>query len=159
MSQRNVPVLEIASGDPGEQKLILSKMPPSAAQKPLALAVVFALIAAFFITVGPLSSLQMLRIPDFVPAYAAAIAGNNLITAVLLFAQFSILRTRAVLVISSGYLFAALIVIPWALTFPGVFASHGLLGAGPHSSAWIYMLWHAGFSAFVIAYALTQRAQ
>src|ERR1700734_2670399 len=148
----------IASGDPDEQKLILSNLPPSAAQKRLALAVVFALIAAFFITVGPLSSLRPPRTLNFVPAYAAAISVNNLITAVLLFAQFSILRTRAVLVISSGYLFAALMVIPWALTFPDVFAPQGLLGAGPHSSAWLYMLWHAGFSAFVIAYALPKRA-
>jgi signal transduction histidine kinase len=154
MPQKDVPVLEIASDDPDEQKLILSSMPPSAAQKRLALAVVFSLIAAFFITVGPLSSLRPPQSGDFILAYTAAMVGNNLITAILLFAQFSILRTPAVLVISSGYLFTALTVIPWMLTFPGVFAPEGLLGAGPRSSAWLYMLWHAGFSLSVVVYAL-----
>src|SRR4029077_10989023 len=67
---------------------------------------------------------------------------------------FSILCSRALLVLSSGYLFNALIVIPWALTFPGVFAPSGLPGAGLPSTSWLYILWHAGFPTFVIAYAL-----
>src|SRR5207247_2663361 len=40
------------------------------------------------------------------------------------------------------------------LTFPGLFAPTGLLGAGPQSTAWMYMFWHAGFPACVIAYGL-----
>ena len=83
---------------------------------------------------------------------------NDSITAVLLFAQFSILRSRALLVISSGYLFTALIIIPWLLTFPGVFTPGGLLGAGLQSTNWLYILWHAGFPMFVIAYALLKDA-
>src|SRR5207302_10746616 len=83
---------------------------------------------------------------------------NDSITAVLLFAQFSILRSRAILAISSGYLFTALMLIPWMLTFPGVFAPGGLLGAGLQSTVWLYILWHAGFPTFVIAYALLQDA-
>jgi hypothetical protein len=83
---------------------------------------------------------------------------NESIIAVLLFAQFSILRSRALLVIASGYLFTALAVIPWMLTFPGVFAPGGLLGAGPQSTSWLYILWHAGFPVFVIAYALLKDA-
>jgi len=57
-------------------------------------------------------------------------------------------------VIASGHLFTALVVIPWMLTFPGVFAPMGLLGAGLQSTNWLYVLWHAGFPMFVIAYAL-----
>jgi hypothetical protein len=79
------------------------------------------------------------------------------ITAVLLFAQFSILRSRALLVIASGYLFTALILIPWMLTFPGVFAPTGVFG-GLQSTAWLYIFWHAGFPMFVIAYALSKDA-
>jgi hypothetical protein len=48
--------------------------------------------------------------------------------------------------------------IPWMLTFPGVFAPSGLLGAGLQSTAWLYILWHAGFPMFVIAYALLKDA-
>jgi signal transduction histidine kinase len=115
---------------------------------------VLALLVAFLITDGALSTIQLGRIDAFIPAYATAMFVNDSITAVLLFAQFSILRSRALLAIASGYLFTALIVIPWMLTFPGVFTPSGLLGAGLQSTSWLYTLWHAGFAMFVIAYAL-----
>ena len=46
--------------------------------------------------------------------------------------------------LASGYLFTALIVIPWALTFPGLFAPTGLLGPGLQTTAWLYTSWHIG---------------
>ncbi len=48
--------------------------------------------------------------------------------------------------------------IPFMLTFPGVFTPGGLLGAGLQSTNWLYTLWHAGFAMFVIAYALLKDA-
>src|SRR6202790_1831372 len=118
---------------PEEQHLILSSLPPSRAQRRLALAVGLALLVAYFITERLLSTIQLGRIDAFVPAYAMAMFVNDSITAVLLFAQFSILRSRALLAIASGYLFTALMQIPWMPTFPGVFAPSGLLGAGLHT--------------------------
>ena len=147
-------MLEVLAGRPDEQHLVLSSQPPSRAQKRLAFAVVLALVVAFAITVGPLKSFHPPRIDAFIPAYTAAIFVNDAITAVLLFSQFSILRSRALLVIACGYLFTALTAIPWMLTFPGVFTPGGLLGAGKQSTAWLYIFWHGGFSLFVIAYAL-----
>jgi signal transduction histidine kinase len=147
-------MVKTAAVVPEEQHFILSSLPPGPAQKRLALAVVIVLFVIFFISAGPFSSIQLARIEAFVPAYAAAMSVTDAITAVLLFAQFSILRSRALLVIASGYLFTALVVIPWMLTFPGVFAPSGLLGAGLASTNWLYILWHSGFSMFVIAYAL-----
>ena len=139
---------------PEEQHFTLASLSPSKAQRRLAVAVVLALLGAFFLAAGPLSTIQLWRIDAFVPAYATAMFVIDSITAVLLFAQFSILRSRALLVIASGYLFTALIVIPWLLTFPGVFTPGGLLGAGLQSTNWLYILWHAGFPTFVMAYAL-----
>jgi PAS domain S-box-containing protein len=147
-------MMKTAAAAPEEQDFILSSLAPSLAQKRLALGVVLFLLVAFFLTAGPLSSVQLARIDPFVPAYASAMFVNDSITAVLLFAQFSILRSRALLAISSGYVFTALMLVPWMLTFPGVFAASGLLGAGLQSTAWLYIVWHAGFPAFVIAYAL-----
>jgi signal transduction histidine kinase len=144
---------------PEEQHFVLSSLSPGRAQRRLALAVVLALLVVFFITeVGPLSTIQLGRIDAFVPAYATAMFVTDSITAVLLFAQFSILRSRALLAIASGYLFTALMLIPWMLTFPGVFTPGGLLGAGLQSTNWLYILWHAGFPLLVIAYALLKDA-
>jgi signal transduction histidine kinase len=77
------------------------------------------------------------------------------ITAILLYAQFSILRSRAILVIANGYLFTALIIVPYVLAFPGVLAPNGLVG-GLQTAAWLYVMWHCGFAIFVIGYALSK---
>jgi hypothetical protein len=82
--------------------------------------VIVTLVIAFVITAGPLSAVQLPRIDAFVPAYTMAMFVIDSMTAVLLFAQFSIQRSRALLVLSNGYLYTALILIPWMLTFPGV---------------------------------------
>jgi signal transduction histidine kinase len=147
---------ETVVAGPETQDFILSSLSPSAVQKRLALGIVLFLAVAFLILAGPLSTVPLTPIPAFIPIYATAMLVNDSITAILLFAQFSILRSRALLVIASGYLFSALIVVPWMLMFPGVFAPNGLLGAGLQTVSWLYILWHAGFPAFVIAYALVK---
>jgi signal transduction histidine kinase len=149
---------QTAPAVPEERRFILSALSPSRAQRRLALAVIIALILAFLITAGPLSTFQPGRIDAFIPTWATGLVVTDLITAVLLFAQFSILRSRALAVLASGYLFAALIVIPVLLTFPGVFTPGGLLGAGLYSAQWLYNLRLLGFPMFVIAYALLKDA-
>ena len=149
---------ETAVAGPEEEGFILSSLSPSLAQKRLALGIVVFLAIAFLIMAGPLSTLQLPQVPAFIPVYATAMLVFDSLTAILLFAHFSILRSRALLVIASGYLFAALIVIPWLLTFPGVFTPGGLFGAGLQTTNWLYILWHAGFPMFVIAYALLKDA-
>ena len=139
---------------PEDQPLTLASLSPSSQQRRLALAVVLVMLGALFIFAGELSSIQLGRLDAFVPAYGTAIFVNDLITAVLLFNQFAIQRSRALLAISIGYFFTALMLVPWMLTFPGVFAPSGLLGAGLQSTNWFYILRYAGFPAFVIAYAL-----
>lgn len=140
------------------QEFTLSDRAPSAAQKRLALSVVVVLVVGFVIAAGPLSSLPLTRVDAFIPAYGTAILVNNSITAVLLYAQFSIQRSRALLALASGYLLTGFIAIPWMLTFPGVFAPTGLLGAGLQSTGWLYVAWHMVFALSVIAYTLMKDA-
>ena len=151
-------MVETAAVVPEEQQFILSSLSPRRAQRRLALAVVLVLLVALFLAVGPLSATQVGRIDAFIPAYATAMFVSDLITAVLLFAQFSILRSGALLAIANGYVFTALILIPWTLTFPSVLTPGGLLGAGLQSTPWLYIVWHAGFPMFVIAYGLLKDA-
>ena len=111
-----------------EEHFTFSVAAASEAQKRLALAVVLGLFVIFILLLGPLSNIQTSRYDAFVPAYTMAMFVTDGITAVFLFAEFSIVRTRALLAISSGYLFNALIVIPWILTFPDVFVPGSLVG-------------------------------
>ena len=102
-----------------DQPLTLSNSAPGRSQKRLAVAVLLAFLTALFLSAGGLSNVQLGRVDAFVPVYGTAIFVNDLITSVLLFNQFAILRSRALLAISSAYLFTALMVIPWTLTFRG----------------------------------------
>src|SRR5262245_47289027 len=149
-------MLKTDAAVPEEQHFILSTLPPSAAQKRLALTVVLGLLAVFvLITAHLLSGIQTRRLDAFLPAYLTAMFVCDSLTAILLFGQFSILRSRGILVIANGYVFTALILIPYALAFPGVFAPTGLIG-GLQSAATLYVLWHCGFPLFVIGYALSK---
>jgi signal transduction histidine kinase len=138
-----------------EDIFVLSSLTPSRAQKRLALTVVLALFFTFLLVAGPLSHIQTTPVAAFVPAYTTALILSEGMTAFLLFSQFAIFRTRALLVISCGYLFAALTVFAWALTFPDVFGPTRLLG-GLQSTPYLYFFWHIGFPIFVIAYALSK---
>ena len=133
----------------------LSHSPARAADRRLALAVAI-LSALIFAIIAPFAQMQLPAVWAFIPSYQAALATNDLITAVLLYGQFAQLRSRALLLLAAGYLFTALMAIVHGLTFPGLFAPSGLLGATPQSTAWLYMFWHGGFPLLVIGYALTK---
>jgi signal transduction histidine kinase len=138
--------------EPAEQ-FLLATLPPSPAQRRLALTIVVTLLVAFVVT-APFRTIQLPQSGAFITAFQTVLFVNDLITATLLFAQFSILRWRALLALASGYLFTSLIAIPYALTFPGSFSETGLLGAGYQTAGWLYLIWHCGLPLAVISYAL-----
>jgi len=138
-----------------QQRFILSSLSPGPAQKRLALGIVAGLTVALYLITGPLSDVEFGVVNGFAAVYATAMFVTDSITAILLYAQFSILRSRAILVIASGYLFTTLTVLPYILAFPGVFTPEGLIG-GPQTTAWLYVVWHCGFAIFVIGYALSK---
>jgi len=130
----------------------LIKLAPTRRQIKLALAVAAVILVAVAI-VAPFAATPLPRLAAFIPFLNATILVTDLVTAILLFAQFSISRSRALLVLAGGYLFTALIVVPHALTFPGAFSPTGLLGAGLQTTAWLYILWHLAFPATLLTYA------
>ncbi len=135
------------------RRVFLSTLPAGRGERRLALAVVLVSVA-IFLTAVPFARAPLAQIWAFIPIYESALVINDLITAVLLFGQFSFLRSRALLLLASAYLFTTFMAVSHALTFPGLFSPTGLLGAGPQSTAWLYMFWHGGFPLLIIAYAL-----
>jgi len=133
-----------------EQQILLSTLPPSRGQKRLALAIVLLLLAAFCATV-PFATVPVGYIREFIPAYATAMFVISSITSALLFVQFSVVHSRALLAVSGGYLFSALITIPWALTFPDLFGAADTAG-----TTWgvITRIWRLVFPLSVIGYTL-----
>ncbi|KRR25093.1 histidine kinase [Bradyrhizobium lablabi] len=136
-----------------ERNIFLSTMPATRSDRRVALVVV-GLSAVLFATAVPFAGVPLPPMPAFVASYQSALAINDLITTVLLFSQFAIIRSRALLLLASGYLFTAMAAIVHALTFPGLFAPSGLLGAGTQTTVWLYMIWHGVFPLLVLGYAL-----
>jgi signal transduction histidine kinase len=106
------------------------------------------------VAIASIGLIQLPRSEGFVPAVQAIIAATDFITAVLLFGQYAIERSRALWVLASGYLFTAFIVVAHTLTFPGAFTPTGFFGAGPQTAAWLYVVWHVAFPAGALGYVL-----
>jgi signal transduction histidine kinase len=146
-------VTQFVSEASDQPPFLLADLPPSPQQIRLAFGIVVALLAAFVVT-APFATIQLARVDAFIPTVSSALIINDLIVSSLLFSQFVIVRRGAILALAIGYLFTALIIIPYTLTFPGAFAPTGLLGAGLQSAVWLYDVWHAGLPIAVIVYAL-----
>ena len=131
--------------------------PATAAERRLAVAVVLVSAAAFVAAV-PFAKQPLAPVQAFIPVYQTALIVNDLVTALLLFGQFHYLHRGKMLFLACGYLFSGAMAVSHLLSFPGLFAPGGLLGAGPQTTAWLYMFWHAGFPLCVIGYAWMKRA-
>jgi PAS domain S-box-containing protein len=141
-----------------EHPVFLSTAPAESGDRRLALVVVVVSLL-IFLSLVPFARQPLPQVWAFIPIYESALAISDSITAAILLIQFNILRSRALLALACGYLFTALMTISHALTFPGLFAPTGLLGAGPQSTAWLYVFWHGGFPLAVISYALLKERQ
>jgi signal transduction histidine kinase len=136
-------------------KETLVNMPPTSRQCWSAL-VVAAVLTASFAALVPFVDTLLPGREEFITALVTAVFITDFITSILLFCQLAIHRSRGILVLASGYLFTALIVIPYALTFPGALSPTGVLGASVQSSPWLYRFWHLGFPIAVLMYTLLQ---
>jgi len=144
---------EALAAGPQTEPQVLANVPPTAAQRRIARIFLLALVIILAAT-WPFATVPLPEVDAFVPTLAAALFVSDCVTAALLFAQFFILRQWALLIIASGYLFTALIVVAHALTFPGAFTPTGVLGSGLQSAVWLYWFWHAGLPVAIIGYAL-----
>jgi len=140
----------------GEAEGGLGSAAPDPGQVRLAAGVVAALVLACA-AAAPFAEVPLAGTALLVPAYGAAFLVNEIITTVLLLASYWVRPSRAVLVLAVGYLFSGLMVVPWVLTFPGVFAATGLLDAGLQGTAFIAALRRIGFPLAILAYALLAR--
>lgn len=105
-----------------------------------------------FVALAPFARVPLAQVPAFIPIYQSLAIASDGITAVLLLGQYRLLRSRALLLLASGYLFCAFMAVAHGLSFPGLFAPGGILGGGGQTTAWLYFIWHGGFPLFIMAY-------
>ena len=137
----------------GEQSLLLSEHKGSSGSRRLALLVATVLTVAF-LSILAVGDRGLPYIAAYVPIVDSIMFLNDLVTATLLYSQYAVGHQRSSLALGMGYLFAALIIVPHALTFPGNFSPTGLMGANVDTAFWLYYFCRIGLFSAVIAYEL-----
>ena len=135
--------------------LVIATMPATESQRTIAVGIIILLTIAAAV-IAPFASIQVAQVDAFIPVLQTVVSVADLVTAVLLFAQFSIQPQLALLALASGYIFSGSFAFLQTLAFPGAYAPAGLIGDGPNTPAWIYVLWHTTFPAAILAYALSK---
>lgn len=125
---------------------------PAAPRHRRAVVVTVAFMAVLFALAAPFAKRPLGELAPFLPLFQSALIICEAITGVLLLGQFRTQRSVALLILAAGYFFSAFMAVVHLLSFPGLFAPAGLLGAGAQTTAWLYFFWHAGFPLFVLGY-------
>lgn len=137
-------------------RVSLATLQPTAKQRRIVVAVAVLLLIVTA-CIAPLGAVQLRPMSGFIPATEAIIIVCDVLIAALLAGQAVTVGSRALLLLAGGFFFDALVIVPHALTFPGAFIPAGLLGAGLQTTAWLYIFWHFGLPAAVIAYVWLPR--
>jgi signal transduction histidine kinase len=123
-------------------------------------ALAFALVLAIAcLAIYPHRLVQLPKIIAFIPVIDTMHFLFSGIIAAVLLSLASILRSRALIALGTGYVFVGVIAVMHALTYPDTFSRTGLLGAGVNTVSWLYTAWHAALPAAIIAYTWMKGGQ
>jgi PAS domain S-box-containing protein len=139
--------------------IVITATPATERQRKIALGAIIAMAVIIALTL-PFAKVHLARIEAFVLATQSAMCAADLLTAALLFSQYSAYPQRAVLALASGYVFSGLFAFLEACAFPGVFAQTSLIYIGDemNTPAWLFTFWHTVFPLAVIVYVLWKDA-
>jgi PAS domain S-box-containing protein len=142
-----------------EFPIVIAAAPASGRQRKIAFGAFIAMAVIVAIAL-PFANAHLARIDAFVPAVQFAMSLADLLTAVLLFAQYSVYPQRALLALASGYVFSGLFAFLEAWALLGAFALNSPIDRVNvlNSVGWLFVFWHIGFPLSVIVYALSKDA-
>ncbi len=129
----------------------------STAQYQVAAAVV-ALIGVATATMAPSAAAKLPVILPFIPIFSTTVILVEGLTALLLAVQFRATGRAYLGGLAGAYGFMMVVAILQLVIFPGVFSAAGLLGAGPQSAIWLWVIWHGGFAIMVLLALATRCA-
>jgi signal transduction histidine kinase len=135
--------------------IVIATMPATARQRATAISVA-TLLFFFALVIAPFASIQIGRVDNFIPVVQTVLSIADLVTATLLFSQYSLQPQSALLVLASGYIFSGSFALLQTFAFPGGYAPAGLIGDGRNSPAWLFVLWHSTFLSAGLIYALSK---
>src|SRR4051812_24879568 len=111
------------------------------------------MVAAAF---TPIANVQLARLDAFIPVIQTVMCVADLVTAALLFSQYSVEPRVGVLAVASGYMISGLFAFLQTLALPGGYSPTGIIGDGRDSSAWLFFFLHTCFSLAILTYVLLE---
>jgi two-component sensor histidine kinase/PAS domain-containing protein len=150
--QRNLDV-----GGRSDFPIVIATTPASTRQRKIALGALIVLGIMTALAVR-FSNIRSGEIAAFVPVVQTAMCVADLLTAVLLFTQYSVYPQRALLTLASGFVFSGLFAFLQTLAFPGAYGPVVLIGDALNSASWLFLFWHTTFPLTVIFYTLWKDA-
>jgi signal transduction histidine kinase len=145
---------ELAQEPDHDFPVVISTTPASAAERRVAFALTVFLFIIFGI-VTPFARVPLPRVDAFIPVIQTVVCIAELVTAILLFAQYSIQPQLGLLALASGYVLSGLFAFLQTLAFPGAYAANGLIGDPLISTVYLFCLWHIALPTAVLVYALS----
>src|SRR6516225_4205922 len=137
-------VEDLTTGSRQDVPLVIAAVPISERERRIALGVIV-FLSSVVVVVAPFANTPLARIDAFVPVLQTVMCVVDLITAALLFAQYSIYPKHALLAVASGYIFSGLFAFIQTLAFPGAYSATGLFGDALNSANWLFVAWHTTF--------------
>jgi signal transduction histidine kinase len=134
-----------------DEHLGLFDTPPSRREILIGLLIVGLLIGATLLVLT-FGDTRLPEIRAFIPGISAAMFVSEVIIAAMLFGQAAVFRSQALAILASGFLFVALLLIGYVLTFPGVFDPQWPLSGGANSAAWLMIVRRLSFPVIIILY-------
>jgi hypothetical protein len=112
------------------------------ARAALAFVLVFVLAT---IVAARFGSVMLLAVRPFIPICATLWGVGDLLTAFLLFTQFSVNGIRAFAVLGAAYLIPGLLTPAYVAFFPRIFVESNHPTGFEQVSVWLWVVWHLGF--------------
>ena len=120
------------------------------------LAIIFA-YSLIALALLPVAARPGPEIPGMTALFAAVIFVTESSTSFLLFVRFRQAPAWSLLLLGCAYLFAALMVVPHLLTFPGaILTGRALIDASPQSTGWLFVSWVDGYALLTLISVLLE---
>jgi PAS domain S-box-containing protein len=95
--------------------------------------------------------------PGLLPLMSGWLIATDLLSAYVLFLEFTRVRLRWLATLATAYMFSGIVALPYIMMLPGTFSQNRLFGVGQHSSLLMLIAWRAGFPILVISAFIAMR--
>src|SRR5262252_8929753 len=111
--------------------------------------------AIFALAVLPFVGNPGPKAPAISLLFGATVFATELPTSILLFVRFRANPHWSLLILGSAFLYSALMVVPYMLTYPGaVLTDQTLVGGSQQTPGYLFVLWVSGFALLTLVSVL-----